>query len=57
MSVRTETQVPPTEENGMIGSNNLDDEAPPPLIVEGEIDTNKTQEILESEQINEEEEG
>ena len=45
MSVRTEPQVS-SEENG-IGHGTADDEVPPPLIVEGEIDANRTEEILE----------
>ena len=35
----------PTEENE-VGHKALDDEVPPPLIVEGEIDPNKSDELL-----------
>ncbi len=47
MSVRTETHVSQTDETG-IESNTLDDVIQPPLIVEGEMDPNKTQEIIQS---------
>ena len=55
MSVQTETQVP-TEEGGL-GHRNQDEDLPPPLIVEGEMDSNRTKEIQELEKRDDDEKG